>query len=689
MAENPFSNLYEKVYGRQGLLGFPEGTFKNAEGFEPLGLSPARQALLAFASGALANSGRFTDTPQSGLEGIGAGLGSALGMYQSAIKGLQDQRQIFQEREQNQELKNLVPQLADRARQLGVSEDVIFSATLQANANVRSAITLLNNAISSAKADPKLEPSVFQDEQSGRRFLINPKTGAPTEIKDLPEEKVESSPISMSRSDVMRSPSLSMFSNQMGPNDILQIEPGKNPSILRAPEAKTTPGQVQPLSDEEKQRFQGTDIESKIINPETGQTTFYNSLGKQITEIPEVGSFPEVGQTIEIPNSTELLVHMGEGNYQRTPKEKVKETKESAGFKYIRKGQEGFPLHAPADADEVELSPTGQRTFFKGGFALQAPETKPEVQKFEYLDKTSAQGRFPALVAQMGDNDVIEINPETGKAEIIFAPGADSEDLDYREIVSADGKMRQQGYYRKYSGKLVTDLGMTPVKLDKGLETKDKLKFLIDRHKKPSDRLQAMVSNYESISTAVGAGKPFDDLALIFYIAKMLDPTSVVREGEQMIIRNTGALPDKFISYFTRLKDGKAFTKDQRRNILEFAKRKMDAELKTYNQVVDGVKRDAGENRFNLSYENEVVPALGIIHDKMDTNKTFKKVMDSINNLEDPLGGEEELNTEGTDSGLREIIFDAVDEAIEKRSSKKSTRKKTVLSDEEGDSILD
>ena len=382
------------------------------------------------------------------------------------------------------------------------------------------------------------------------------------------------------------------------------------------------------------------------------------------------------------------MVHMGGGKYNTVKKEKVKDEKEKVGFKYIGKGQEGFPPNAPADADEVELSPTGQRTFFKGGFPLQAPETKPVVQKFEYLDKASSKSRFSALHAQMGDNDVIEVNPETGKAEIIFAPGADSEDLDYREIVSADGKTIQQGYYSKSTGKLITDLGKTPRNLDKGLETKDKLKFLIDRHKKPSDRLQAMVSNYESISKAVGAGKPFDDLALIFYIAKMLDPTSVVREGEQMIIRNTGALPDKFISYFTRLKDGKAFTKDQRRNILEFARRKMDAELTTYNEVVEGIKRDAKPERFDLNYENEVVPALGIIHDKMDTSKTFDRVMNKINNLKDPLDGDEELNITDTDGKIKSVVFRLVDEAIEARSSGKP-KKKTVLSNEEGDSILE
>jgi hypothetical protein len=71
----------------------------------------------------------------------------------------------------------------------------------------------------------------------------------------------------------------------------------------------------------------------------------------------------------------------------------------------------------------------------------------------------------------------------------------------------------------------------------------------------------------------------------------------------------------------------------------------------------------------------------------MDTSQSFNKVMDSINKLEDPLGGEEKLNTEG-DSGIKQIVFDAVNEAIDARSAKDS-RKKIILSNQDGDSILE
>jgi hypothetical protein len=626
------------------------------------------QGLFGLGAGILANNAP-SKVPGGGMRALGKGLQLGLQSYNQALTLEDKMDALREERALKGELQERIPELISQARLMGVDEGILRSAELMASVNPSQVVNTLNNAMVKAQKRPESEDQVQYLDPTMEELAVTPGLHKIEVKKDGTRRFLDRNfqPLqSFVPPETEPLPASSPFSTEFAgfQDTATPVTDPRNPENILGYNIVTEPGKVEFRSVEQ--------LRDKTPQQEP-----------QVT-----GPFPELGQTIEIPDSTEILVHMGGGNYQRSPKEKVKETKEKAGFKYIGKGQEGFPTNAPADADEVELSPTGQRTFFKGGFPLQAPETKPEVQKFEYLDKASSKSRFSALHAQMGDNDVIEVNPETGKAEIIFAPGADSEDLDYREIVSADGKMRQQGYYSKSTGKLVTDLGMTPVKVDKGLETKDKLKFLIDRHKKPSDRLQAMVSNYESISTAVGAGKPFDDLALIFYIAKMLDPTSVVREGEQMIIRNTGALPDKFISYFTRLKDGKAFTKDQRRNILEFAKRKMDAELKTYNQVVDGVKRDAGENRFNLSYENEVVPALGIIHDKMDTNKTFKKVMDSIDNLEDPLGGEEELNTEGTDSGLRQIIFDAVDEAIDARSSDKP-KKKTVLSNAEGDSILE
>jgi len=647
------------------------------------------QGLFGLGAGILANNAP-SRVPGGGMRALGKGLQLGLQSYNQALTMEEKMDALREERALKGELEERIPDLIAQARLMGVDEGILRSAELMASVKPSSVVATLNNAMVKAQKDPRSELTseqlIYTDPNSKRQFRIKSDGYLGEEIKALPEEEK---------------------------TDQTFVVDSEMRQMIGLPENVTT-GKT-----------------------EGGIRKFYDKFGQEVTSFPEV-SEPVIREgtvtAINQPGFEDQAYIFLNGKNQLIKKTDIKQAKEQAGYTY------STPDNMPEGASQLEEDPQGKRRFVDENYnTVETPKVEPkdegpqrfsvtpqmaqrlrlpanvtqgmevdgviqyfdnlgvrvtegpkvqEAKKpFEYIDRATSEARFPALFAQMGKNDAIEFNPETGKAQIIHAPGADSEDLDYREIVSADGKMRQQGYYSKSTGELVTDLGMTPVKVDKGLETKDKLKFLIDRHKKPSDRLQAMVSNYESISTAVGAGKPFDDLALIFYIAKMLDPTSVVREGEQMIIRNTGALPDKFISYFTRLKDGKAFTKDQRRNILEFAKRKMDAELKTYNQVVDGVKRDAGENRFNLSYENEVVPALGIIHDKMDTSQSFNKVMDSINKLEDPLGGEEKLNTEG-DSGIKQIVFDAVNEAIDARSAKDS-RKKIILSNQDGDSILE
>ena len=647
------------------------------------------QGLLGLGAGILANNApsRF---PGGGTQALGKGLQQGLQTFNQALTMEEKMDALREERALKGELEEKIPDLIAQARAMGVDEALLRSAEMLASVKPSAVVANLNNAMVKAQKDPRPELTseqlIYTDPTSKRQFRIKSDGYLGEEIKGVEEKKNE-------------------IGEPFAIDDMMRQKLGLPNNVVKGREEK-------------------------------GMVVYYNKLNQPVTSFPEVPE-PVIQEgtvtAIDQPGFEDQAYIFLNGKNQLIKKTDIKQAKEQAGYTY------STPDNMPEGASQLEEDPQGKRRFVDENYnTVETPKVEsedegpqrfsvspemaqrlrlpanvtqgmevdgviqyfdnlgvrvtegPKVQEakkpFEYIDRATSEARFPALFAQMGENDAIEVNPETGKAQIIHAPGADSEDMEYREIVSADGKMRQQGYYSKEKG-LVLDLGKTPVNIDKGLETKDKLKFLIDRHKKPSDRLQAMVSNYESISTAVGAGKPFDDLALIFYIAKMLDPTSVVREGEQMIIRNTGALPDKFISYFTRLKDGKAFTKDQRRNILEFAKRKMDAELKTYNQVVDGVKRDAGENRFNLSYENEVVPALGIIHDKMDTSQSFNKVMDSINKLEDPLGGEEKLNTEG-DSGLKQIVFDAVNEAIDARSAKDS-RKKTILSSQDGDSILE
>ena len=95
--------------------------------------------------------------------------------------------------------------------------------------------------------------------------------------------------------------------------------------------------------------------------------------------------------------------------------EKLKKKKQDSSISE----KSNLPQISPSRCRRGGVKGPAKGRFSKDGFPLQAPETKPEVRKFEYLDKASSRTK---IALKMGDNDVIEVNPETGKAEIIFAP---------------------------------------------------------------------------------------------------------------------------------------------------------------------------------------------------------------------------------------------------------------------------
>ena len=191
---------------------------------------------------------------------------------------------LREERALKGELQERIPELIAQARLMGVDEGILRSAELMASVNPSQVVNTLNNAMVKAQKDPRPELTseqlIYTDPNSKRQFRIKSDGYLGEEIKALPEEKIESSPISMPKSDVMKSRESVYLRPTNGAKRHPTDRAWKTSSILRAPEAQTKPGQVQPLSEEEKQKFQGMDIASKIVDPETGQTTFYDSLGR-------------------------------------------------------------------------------------------------------------------------------------------------------------------------------------------------------------------------------------------------------------------------------------------------------------------------------------------------------------------------------------------------------------------------
>lgn len=90
-----------------------------------------------------------------------------------------------------------------------------------------------------------------------------------------------------------------------------------------------------------------------------------------------------------------------------------------------------------------------------------------------------------------------------------------------------------------------------------------------------------------------------DDIALVFSYMKMLDPGSVVREGEYATAQNAASVPENIRNLFNRAASGNRLNDQQRKNMAQLVDRFYQAERETYNaraQEYQGYAKDYGLN---------------------------------------------------------------------------------------------
>jgi len=108
-----------------------------------------------------------------------------------------------------------------------------------------------------------------------------------------------------------------------------------------------------------------------------------------------------------------------------------------------------------------------------------------------------------------------------------------------------------------------------------------------------NQRLVASAYNRVASSedTAVG------DLSLIFGYMKMLDPGSVVREGEFATAQNAAGIPDRIINVYNKVVTGERLTSDQRKSFVAQAEKLKSAAQGEVNKVkseISSVARSYG-----------------------------------------------------------------------------------------------
>ena len=88
-------------------------------------------------------------------------------------------------------------------------------------------------------------------------------------------------------------------------------------------------------------------------------------------------------------------------------------------------------------------------------------------------------------------------------------------------------------------------------------------------------RFQEAVPVYQSMVETGGTNSKFSDLNLVYGLAKIMDPTSVVREGEQILVRDASGLSENIVGQINALNGGQALTPATRQALMREAKSRM------------------------------------------------------------------------------------------------------------------
>lgn len=91
--------------------------------------------------------------------------------------------------------------------------------------------------------------------------------------------------------------------------------------------------------------------------------------------------------------------------------------------------------------------------------------------------------------------------------------------------------------------------------------------------------------NYQKILASSQDNTGASDIAMVYSFMKMLDPTSVVREGEFATAENAGGVPTQIMTMYNRALTGERLAPEIRQQFLQQAGRQYEQQIQTYEQI--------------------------------------------------------------------------------------------------------
>ena len=228
-------------------------------------------------------------------------------------------------------------------------------------------------------------------------------------------------------------------------------------------------------------------------------------------------------------------------------------------------------------------------------------------EMFENIDKTLSTARAeelrPSALKTADATATIKV------LEAKYAPDKLLTDLNLtrEQIEQAKAARRASDAAAKLSGAQATRAEAEAKEMAMGVIPADKRPEVEGRFRKEyNDQTQP----YQTVKSAYGRVLSSDDsavgdLSLIFGYMKMLDPGSVVREGEFATAQNAAGVPERIMNIYNKLITGERLNASQRNSFKGQAKNLYSSALESEKTVRTGLERIAtgyGLNTNNIFY---------------------------------------------------------------------------------------
>lgn len=252
-------------------------------------------------------------------------------------------------------------------------------------------------------------------------------------------------------------------------------------------------------------------------------------------------------------------------------------------------------------AQQSEISRIGQR-------ATMARQMMADIDD-RFDDKIAATNMKRAILLDQAERKALELSKNL-KTDLEIAQAQDFIAQLQNQKADALAKVEQIEADKatiRTTTQLMSPAGVEGKKAEKTFDQAQKLRSEYNKNPVTLETIkrQSSLNNLEAAKEMDSAG---GDLAFIFSYMKMLDPGSVVREGEFANAQNAAGVPDRIRNLYNKAIDGKRLNPEQRDDFFNTAKaiyQKQMAEQRKVDKRYEGLSKRAGIDPIDVIVQME------------------------------------------------------------------------------------